>query len=109
MLLIEVADFGESRFSLQLHAVKKVSNFPVPSRNVTNQTLLGQENIITLFPVRDSLFSDIPAGDGKITNLFYSVAPSASEKNYHDMCIVHAVLYILSSVAGSRSRTRRPT
>ncbi len=30
--------------------------------------------IIKLFPTRESLVSDIPAGDGKIDNLFYSVA-----------------------------------
>jgi hypothetical protein len=27
---------------------------------------------IKLFPARESLVSDIPAGDGKICNLFYS-------------------------------------
>jgi hypothetical protein len=27
----------------------------------------------SLFPPRESLVSDIPAGDGKMTNLFYSV------------------------------------
>jgi hypothetical protein len=29
--------------------------------------------IIKLFLSRESLVSDIPAGDGKITNVFYSV------------------------------------
>jgi hypothetical protein len=38
----------------------------LPSRYVTNQTLPGRE----LFPARVSLVSDIPAGDGKIANLF---------------------------------------
>jgi hypothetical protein len=28
--------------------------------------------IIKFFPSRESLISDIPAGDGKIVNLFYS-------------------------------------
>jgi hypothetical protein len=28
---------------------------------------------ISLFPARESLASDIPAGDGKLENLFYSV------------------------------------
>ncbi len=50
----------ESRYT-----VKKVGYFPVPtppppSRDVTNQTLLA----------RESLVSDIPAGDGKIDNIF---------------------------------------
>jgi hypothetical protein len=39
---------------------QKVSDFPVPNRDVTSQTLPG-------------LVSDIPAGDGKIANLFNSV------------------------------------
>ncbi len=30
--------------------------------------------IFKLFPARESLVSDIPAGDGKTVNLFYSVA-----------------------------------
>ncbi len=37
------------------YTVKKVSDFPVPSR---------------VFPARESLVSDIPAGDRKIANLF---------------------------------------
>jgi hypothetical protein len=49
------------------YTVKKASNFPDPSQDVTNQTLPK------LFPARESLASDIPAGDGKITHLFYSV------------------------------------
>jgi hypothetical protein len=48
-----------STCSLNLpHTVKKFSYFPVPSRDVTNQ----------LFPARESLVSDIPAGDGKIAH-----------------------------------------
>jgi hypothetical protein len=35
---------------------------------MTNQTLPW-----ILFPVRENLVSDIPAGDGKVANLFYSV------------------------------------
>ncbi len=38
----------------------------------TDQTLPGREKI-ELFPVRNSLVSDIPAGDGKIANLFFIV------------------------------------
>ncbi len=51
--------------------LKKVSDFPVPSRDVTNQTLPGLD-LFQLFLPRESLVSDIPAGDGKISNLFYS-------------------------------------
>jgi hypothetical protein len=49
-----------------------VTDFPVPSRYVTNQTL-PDGDLSKLFPTRESLVSDIPAGDGKISNLFYSV------------------------------------
>jgi hypothetical protein len=45
------------------YTVKNVKDIPVPSR----------AGIIKLFPPRESLVSDIPAGDGNITNLFYSV------------------------------------
>ncbi len=47
-----------------MYTVKKVSDFPVPSRDVNNQTLPE------LFTAGESLVSDIPAGDGKIANLF---------------------------------------
>jgi hypothetical protein len=57
------------------YTVKKVNDFPVPGRDVTNQTLSGRESfgIIKLFPARESLIGGIPAADGKIDNLFYSV------------------------------------
>jgi hypothetical protein len=50
--------------------VKKVSDFPVPSRNLTYQTLLGRELLNYYLPARESLVSEIPGGDGKIANLF---------------------------------------
>ncbi len=55
-----------------VHRKKKVREFPVPSRDVTNKLSLGGNNdIITeLFLPRGSLVSDIPAGDGKLVNLF---------------------------------------
>jgi len=37
-----------------------------------DQTFLGLE-LGTLFPVRESLVSDIPAGDGNIAKLFFTV------------------------------------
>ncbi len=55
-----------------LHCKKKVSDFPVPSREVTNQTPPWR-GIIYLFPAGESLESDIPAGDGKMANLFFTV------------------------------------
>ncbi len=58
--------------SAEIYTVKKVGGFPVPSRDVINQTLPGQEFLI-IFPARESLVCDIPAGDGKTANLFNSV------------------------------------
>jgi hypothetical protein len=51
---------------------KKVRDLPVPSRDVTTKLSLGgNNNVITeLFLPRGSLVSGIPAGDGKLVNLF---------------------------------------
>ncbi len=55
-----------------LHRKKKVREFPVPSRDVTTKlSLCGNNDVITeLFLPRVSLVCDIPAGDGKLVNLF---------------------------------------
>jgi hypothetical protein len=55
-----------------VHLKKKVREFPVPSRDVaTKLSLSGNNDVITeLFLPRGSLVSDIPAGDGKLVNLF---------------------------------------
>ncbi len=50
---------------------KKFTSFPVPGRDVNKQTL--RPGKIKLFPARERVVTDIPAGDGKIYNLFYSV------------------------------------
>jgi hypothetical protein len=47
---------------------------PVPSRDFSNETLPGRE--------RESLVNDIPAGDGKIADLFYS---AHTDPNYISM------------------------
>ncbi len=59
-------------FELLLHRKKKVREFPVPSRDVTTKLSLGGNNdvITELSLPRGSLVSDIPAGDGKLVNLF---------------------------------------
>jgi hypothetical protein len=54
------------------YTVKKIRDFPVSSRDVTDQTTLPERGII-LPRQGESLFSDIPAGDGKIANLFFTV------------------------------------
>ncbi len=51
---------------------KRLSIFPSPAgMSLTKLFLAG---VIKLFPARESLISDIPAGDGKMDILFYSVA-----------------------------------
>ncbi len=61
---------------------KKVSNFPVPSGMSLTKLFLAVKNI-KLLPGRESLVSDIPAGDGKIDNLFYSVREVMSYSLVH--------------------------
>jgi hypothetical protein len=56
-------------YSMKVHS-EKVSDFPVPSQDITNQTFPK------LFPARKNLVSDIPAGDGKIAYLFYCARKS---------------------------------
>jgi hypothetical protein len=55
--------------------LKKFREFPVPSRDVTTKLSLGGNNdvITELFLPGGCLVSDIPAGDGKLVNLFFTV------------------------------------
>ncbi len=55
-----------------IHCKKWFAIFPSPAGK-PNSLWPG---IIKLFPARECLESDIPAGDGKIGNLFYSVGKS---------------------------------
>ncbi len=57
-----------------LHGKKKVHEFPVSSRDVTNQTPPGQElfSYDVIIPARGEFGSDIPAGDGKLAILFFN-------------------------------------
>jgi hypothetical protein len=67
-----------------MYTVKeKVHEFPVPSRDVTTKLSLGGNNdvITELFLPRGSLVSDIPAGDGKLVNLFLRCMYSLSIRN----------------------------
>jgi hypothetical protein len=65
------------------HRKKKDCEFLVPSRDVTTKLSLGGNNdvITELFLPRGSLVSDIPAGDGKLVNLFLTVL-SAFARNF---------------------------
>ncbi len=54
---------------------KSFSIFPSPTGMSLTKVSLGGNNdvIYKLFPPRESLESDIPAGDGNIEKLFYGV------------------------------------
>jgi hypothetical protein len=53
-----------------VHCKKSRFYHPQPGCHLPNFPWRG---MILLFPARESLVSDISAGDGKIVNLFYSV------------------------------------
>ncbi len=63
---------GRRAWVRALHRKKKVRGFPVPSWDVNTKLSLGGNNdvITELFLPSGSLISDIPAGDGKLVNLF---------------------------------------
>ncbi len=58
------------------HTVKKVIDFPVPNRDVMSLTKLS----LAGNNLKESLISDIPAGDGKIANLFLQSRGRQREK-----------------------------
>jgi hypothetical protein len=60
----------EEMLSCDIKMVKKVSDLPVPSRDVTNQTLPGRVQLNYSWPGIVWLVTS--AGDGKIANLFYN-------------------------------------
>jgi hypothetical protein len=55
-----------------LHRKKSFSIFPSPAAMALTKHSLGGNNdvIYKLFPTRESLVSDIPAGDGNVEKLF---------------------------------------
>jgi hypothetical protein len=65
------------KHNFALHTVKKVHEFPVSSRDVTNQTPPGQEKFSydVIIPAQGEFGtgSDIPAVNGKLANLFFTV------------------------------------
>ncbi len=73
--------------SVRVHRKKKVREFLVTSREVTNKLSLGGNNdvITELFLPRGSLVSDIPAGDGKLVNLFFRCSSAPKKGNVYDI------------------------
>jgi hypothetical protein len=58
-----------------MHSKKSFSIFPSPAGMSLTKLSLGGNNLYmtSLFPLREILVSDIPAGDGNIEKLFYGV------------------------------------
>jgi hypothetical protein len=58
-----------------LHRKKRFTSFPYPAGMSLTKLPLGRNNSVmtSLFPPRESFGSDIPAGDGKLTVLFFTV------------------------------------
>ncbi len=68
------AVLGRLSLCMCLHRKKRFTSFPSP-RDVTNQTPPGQElfSYDVIIPAQGESGSDIPAGDGKHANLFFTV------------------------------------
>jgi hypothetical protein len=66
----EIGNVGE-------YTVKKVNEFPVTSRDVTNQTLSGREQLNYSWPGRVWLVT-YRLGTGKPANLFFTVHMTGS-------------------------------
>ncbi len=70
--------------------VKKVHKFPVSSRDVTNQTPPGQEQFSydAIFPAQGEFGSDIPAGDGKLAILFFTVCREINSLTHSHLVVL---------------------
>ncbi len=75
--------------SMSIHRKKKGREFPVK----TKLSLGGNNDVITkLFLPRGSLVSDIPAGDGKLVNLFLRCSPHSPNRGSSSHPCNHKVL-----------------
>jgi hypothetical protein len=83
--------------AVKLHCKKRLAIFPSPvgMSVVTNKLSLVGNNL--------SFVSDIPAGDGKIGNLFYSVAMLIYESQ---MMLQLKTVMFRTSVCGCSARVR---
>ncbi len=82
MFSIQNSVYLQKFLSTGIHRKKKDREFPVPSRDVTTKLSRGGNNdaITELFLPRGSLVSDIPAGDGKLVNLFLRCRENIEEE-----------------------------
>jgi hypothetical protein len=78
-----------------LHRKKSFSIFPSPAGMSLTKHSLGGNNLYmtSLFPPRESLVSDIPAGDGNIEKAFFYGVYS-----FFSLCIAVMVLVLRSTV-----------
>jgi hypothetical protein len=92
--------FGTSATSLSempdggLYTVKKIVDFPVPRRDVTNQTLPGWELFNHYQPGRVWLLTS-RLGTGKSTNFFYSVYRTTGLRGPSSNLRAHALVRFL--------------
>jgi hypothetical protein len=74
-----------------MHCKKGLAVFPSPAGMSLTKLSLGGKNLYktSLFPPRESLVSDIPAGDGKMANLFLQCvgADTAAGMNYNSLVL----------------------
>jgi hypothetical protein len=86
---------------------KKVSDFPIPSQDVTNQTLPDRElfNTSLIIPGQGMFGSDIPAGDGKIANFWH---PGCRGENRKPFFTVYPLQYAVGKMEHVESETRIP-
>jgi hypothetical protein len=79
-----------------LHCKKRLAVFPSPAGCHLPNSPWAR---IKLFPARESLLSDIPAGDGKAANLFLQCSHITSKKYF---CVSHPPTQRRGSLAGSQ-------
>ncbi len=99
--------------SYELHRKKNFSIFPCPAGMWLS---LGGNNLYmtSLFPPRESLVSDIPAGDGNIEKLFYGVLLTlcsccediSSHKSHQSSLVVAIESTFAVSVCGANLERR---
>jgi hypothetical protein len=74
-----------------LHHKKSFSIFPSPAgMSLTKLSLGGNNDVIyKVFPPRESLASDIPAGEGNIEQLFFRCGHQKIIKLYMEITRIH--------------------
>jgi len=79
-------------FKQFLHCEKRLASFPSPAGMSLTTLSLGRniDVIYKLFPARESVVSDIPAGDGNIANLFLQclIKKESEGRNPKSMCFM---------------------